>query len=128
MSDAAIANIVTGIVTITTLIIGFATLWLKLKHGVEKTEEVSEQASKVERKIDNNTVVTMAAAEAASESAAKASEATKVIDRKLNGELTRAIDNTIKPINDLIKEHISNDDARFKEIMDALSALHKNKS
>lgn len=59
MSDAAIANIVTGIVTVTTIVIGFATLWLKLKYGVEKkADEAALKAAEVEGKIDGNTQIT----------------------------------------------------------------------
>ena len=51
MSDAAIANIVTGVVTVATIVSGFLTLWAKLKYGVHKVEETSA-------KVDVNTQLT----------------------------------------------------------------------
>lgn len=51
MSDAAIASIVTGFVTVMLSLIGFLTLWAKLKYGEKKVEAVST-------KIDANTALT----------------------------------------------------------------------
>lgn len=58
MSDAAIASVVTGLVTVVTLITGFLTLWVKLRYGVEKAEEAATKAKLVEHKIDTNTQIT----------------------------------------------------------------------
>lgn len=82
MSDAAIASIVTGIVTISTMVIGFLTLWIKLRYGVEKAEEVATKAQDMEDKIDHNTTITTEAKDAAtqvqSESNARNEEMEKV--------------------------------------------------
>lgn len=51
MSDAAVATLVSGVVTIVTMLVGFLTLWVKLKYGVEKTKDV-------ESKVDHNTALT----------------------------------------------------------------------
>lgn len=58
MNDAAIANVVTGLVTITTLVVGFLTLWVKLRYGAEQAEKAARKADVVERKIDYNTTKT----------------------------------------------------------------------
>lgn len=63
MSDAAISSIVAGVLTLATMVIGFLTLWLKVKYGVDRVNAV-------EGKIDHNTNLTTQAADAA----AKASE------------------------------------------------------
>lgn len=63
MSDAAIASIVTGVVTIATMVVGFLTMMVKLKYGVDQVEAVSG-------KVDVNTAITTAT----KESADKASE------------------------------------------------------
>lgn len=51
MSDAAITSIVSGAVTVFMSLIGFFTLWAKLRYGVQKVEEASH-------KVDENTVLT----------------------------------------------------------------------
>lgn len=55
---AVVTTIVSGVVTIVVGIIGFFTLWLKLKYGVEKVDEAATNAQKVEKKIDENTRIT----------------------------------------------------------------------
>ena len=76
MSDAAVVAVVTGLVTITTMVTGFLTLWVKLKYGVRVSEEASESAklavvkadetaSIVGTKIDHNTAMTAETKEAA---------------------------------------------------------------
>lgn len=51
MSDSAVANIMTDLVTITITVVGFLTLWVKLRYGIRKTESV-------ESKLDDNTAMT----------------------------------------------------------------------
>lgn len=51
MSDAAITAIVSGVITVAGMVVGFLTLWVKIKYGVEKVKEV-------ESKVDANTVLT----------------------------------------------------------------------
>ncbi len=125
MSDAAIASIVTGIVTVATLLIGFLTLWVKLRYGEEKTD-------KVEKKIDDNTVLTKAATVAAAQSAAVAVEtatesrkATAEIAKKLNGGVDSAIEHAVKPLRDAFAEHAIVDEANMKEIRVALEELRR---
>ncbi len=101
LSDAAIASIVTGVVTITLAIIGYLNLLAKLKYGVEKAEEAATKAKQVEDKIDDNTTLTKegikavatnakVAAENASDAKDAASDAKDVasdISSRLNGAL-----------------------------------------
>lgn len=61
MSDAAITAITTVaacVVTVTTLVVGFLTLWLKMRYGAEKAEEAAAKAKVVEAKLDANTLTT----------------------------------------------------------------------
>lgn len=81
MSDGAVASLVSALVTVTTMVIGFLTLWVKLKYGTRMAEEAAvhaqtavvkaeETASAVSSKLDENTALTVEAKEAAT----KASE------------------------------------------------------
>ena len=73
MSDAAVTSIVTGVITIASMLIGFMTLWVKVRYGIDKAEAASVEATKqaivkatdVEKKIDNNTVISTSARDAA---------------------------------------------------------------
>lgn len=68
MSDAAITVVVTavvaGVIQIVGMVIGFLTLWLKLKQDVQHAKDVAlqarEAATTVERKLDENTATTEA--------------------------------------------------------------------
>ncbi len=44
MSDAAILTLVSGLVTISTMVFGFLTLWVKLRYGAAKAEEAVVKA------------------------------------------------------------------------------------
>lgn len=83
MSDAAVAAVVTGVVTVTTMVVGFLTLWVKLKYGVEITKEASEHAKKVTVKAEESV-------KKAEESAKKAEESVITVSNKIdrNTELT----------------------------------------
>lgn len=104
MSEAAITSIITGLVTITTLVIGFLTLWVKLRYGVAKAETIALQAESVENKIDHNTHLTVQAKEAAK----KASEHTVICD------------NDRKEIFTAIKDH----DARIRSLEAQMASLN----
>src|SRR5688500_5697433 len=84
MSDATIVNIVTAVVTgsitITTMIIGFLTLWVKLKYGIDQAGNAAAKAEVaagdaataargLEEKVDHNTTITTQAATKAGEAA-----------------------------------------------------------
>lgn len=65
MSDAAITTIITGLVTITTMVIGFLNMYVKLRHArlraevaAFKADEAVVKVGVVERKIDHNTSLT----------------------------------------------------------------------
>lgn len=121
MSDAAIANIVTGIVTITTIVIGFLTLWIKLRFGVE-------------RKIDDNTVTTKIgqavaatnareAATAANEASAKSDSIAKQLNGMLEERITTIVKKLVDPIATSVKEHSELDNRNMEEIKRALQEL-----
>lgn len=116
MTDAAIAHVVTGLVTITTMVIGFLTLWIKLKYGVGKAEEAATKAGEVERKIDHNTTVTT-----------ETLEKTEVVADKLNGKLEEKINTIVRchtePITAIIEAHTQQDDKNMAEIRVALGEL-----
>ena len=124
MSDSAIATIVTGLVTMVTLIVGFLTLWVRLKYG----------ADKVERKIDVNTALTKAGTEeAAANAKVAASAATKAADKadalaiQMNGGLDDRMIAIVKahtgPLAAVLESHAKQDDKHMAEIRFALGEL-----
>src|SRR5689334_13108395 len=60
VSDSAVASITASLVTIATMVIGFLTLWIKLKYGEDRDKELKAKADLVEAKIDVNTKITKA--------------------------------------------------------------------
>jgi hypothetical protein len=134
MSDAAVASIVTGIVTMTTIVVGFLTLWVKLRYGEAKVAAVEE-------KIDANTEMTKtgnanskAAAVAAKVAVQKAGDVSEdnrrkyvllnKIDQQTNGGLIAAIDASLKPLSDAFKDHVIQDEQNMGEIRKQLESIH----
>lgn len=129
MSDAAIASIATALVTIVTMVIGFLTLWLKLRYGVE------EKAKTVEKKLDQNTQITRAGQVVATTSAQIAVEAatdvksateamSRTMERKLNGGIDSAIQNTIEPMQRMMREHSAVDEKNMQEVNKKIEELN----
>lgn len=117
LSDAAVASIVTGFITIIGMVIGFLKLWVDIKYGVKK--KVEEASSK----IDQNTLITQAGTQKAvltADRAATTAETTKAtvedISRKLNGSMDEVISTAIAPIVKTIEEHAASDDKYMREI------------
>lgn len=112
MSDAAITSIVTGVVTIVTLMVGFLTLWIRLKYGIEgKTDSVS-------KKLDDNTQLTKNARDEARVSAMSATttrETVEDINRKLNGGIDSAVLTAVAPLHTALEEKI---ETKLKELTD----------
>ena len=130
MSDAAIATVITGLVTVTTIVIGFLTMWVKVKYGNDQTRRMAERTESVESKIDDNTRITQAGArsavinaQAASNAAISAKEATDTlsenVNRKLNGGLDHAINSALEPIKRLLEDH----DEERKDIRSIVETL-----
>ena len=131
MSDSAVMVLVSGLITITTMIVGFLTLWVKLKYGADKVEK---QVDVIGKKVDANTEVTLAGTSEASYNARVAAKtasvaATKVheINTKLNGELDEKIAKIVgiqlEPLYSTIKAHVEQDDKNMVEIRTALGEL-----
>lgn len=131
MTDATIANIVTATVTIVTMVVGFLTLWVKLKYSVEKVQ-------KVEDKLDDNTRVTRAgnvltesSAKAAATHAATAAAKAEALSSQLNGKLEERMEALIKqqlePIIDMLKDHVVKDETSFAEVKEHLGKLAASK-
>lgn len=123
MSDAAIATIAAAAVTITTMVIGFLSLWVKLKYGVQQVKEASdkaeeaaraasEKAKTVEEKLDANTNTT------------KSVDAkTDTIVKQTNGammRLTSLVEDTVLRVSKL-EEYNRQSNHR---LADAVNALH----
>lgn len=129
MSDAAITAIVSGFITITGMVIGFLTLYIKLRYGVEKAEEAAVKASVVEGKIDKNTELTRAGTASAAEAAADAAKKTEELSKQMNGSLDSRIRTIVKdhtdPLMAALKTHTEQDDAAMKEIRDGMAELNR---
>ena len=129
MSDAAIANIVTGLVTITTIVVGFLTMWVKLKHGAAMAEEAAVKAKVVENKIDANTVLTAKTTAAAVDAAKDAKIAAQDLSKQMNGALddriNRIVQQHVAPLLKAFKEHNDQDDRNMASIMRAINELKK---
>lgn len=118
MSDAAITTIVSGVITavltLVPMVIGFLTLWVRLKYGVEKAEEAAKKAKAVEEKIDNNTQLTKEGTEAATANAKKAADAvtqaaekTEAADKKKLEILQEIAEQTNGMLGQNVKDAVS---------------------
>lgn len=116
MSDAAVATIVSGVVTVVTLSIGFLTLWIKLRYGANQAEKAATKAEIVENKLDINTKITKAGikcaddnAKAAVGAAVEARAATESmaqdVARKLNGGIDDAVEKAVAPVREMMLRH-----------------------
>lgn len=125
MSDPAIATIVTGLVTITTMIVGFLTLWVKLRYGVES--KITANTELTRAGTATATANAKIAASAASIAAEKAVLTENKITSMLNGELDTRMRGIVKEsfdvLNTTFSAHAEQDDKNMKEIRDALSGL-----
>lgn len=93
MSDGAIASITAALITITTMVIGFMTLWVKLKYGVKTAESV-------ETKVDHNTAMT------------------ERIEQQTNGVLTTRLDQLDEHASRILT--LEKDVAAIKNSLDGL--------
>ena len=136
MSDGAIATLVSGIITITTMVVGFLTMWVKLKYGAAQTEMVAEKTTIVEGKIDANTALTKAGMEAAITSAVNAANAARTAANRaeeLSGQLNGALEvkvativkNHVDPLVKSFKEHNDQDQRNMDRIEKALQDISK---
>lgn len=89
MSDAAVNVLVAGVLQALLAIVGFFTLWIKVKYGTDAAKTASNRAEAsatvaatkvaiVEDKIDANTVIT-----------AQTKASTEKIERQTNGAMNR---------------------------------------
>lgn len=127
MSDAAIASIVTGCVTMMGLLVGFLTMFVKLRYNADKADEVST-------KVDKNTEVTKLGiaeasshAQAAADAASNAATQTTSLAEQLNGKLEAKIEGIVaahvRPILTAMGDHSAQDDKNMAEIRKALGEL-----
>lgn len=130
MSDAAIATLVAAVVTILGQLITFLTLWVRLKYGEKKTEELSQKTDVVGDKIDHNTELTKrgttaatANAKAAAATAVVAVRNTEVLKGKLNGGVDSAVRSALEPIQKLIEDHTAADEKSVGEVNEKLAKL-----
>ncbi len=124
MSDSAITTIASSIVTVILGLIGFATLWLKIKYGTEQAEKAAvkaeiavAQAVVVEKKIDNNTVISTEAKHAAQNA-----------ERQTNGVMT-GYDSHIASLVERTEAHqnrIAALESQIITLQSAVDSVNKN--
>ncbi len=116
MSDAAITSIVSGVITVTTIVVGFLAMWVKLRYGAEQAKQAKEAAEVMTEKIEDNTTITRAglkvaatdakaAVTAVTEARAAAEQMGRHLDKKLNGGLDHTIANALDPIKKALEGH-----------------------
>lgn len=119
MSDAAVATIVTGLVTTTTVIVGFLTMWVKLKYGVESKIDRNTELTQVG--TDNAAANAKAAVGAANVAAEKAVATEDRIATMLNGALDARIRAVVKECLDPLEAGM----AEVRALVDELKGLTK---
>ncbi len=98
-----------GFVTIALGLIGFATLWLKIKYGTEQAAEkatmaadsateAARKATLVEEKLDQNTVISTQAKDAAQ----KAERQTNGVMTGYDSHITRLVETTVEHHNRIV--------------------------
>lgn len=124
MSDAAIMSLVSGAVTVTTLVVGFLTLWARLRYGVQEVGEKVDDNTRITRAGTTAAATNAAAATAAATQARRTTEAiAQNIERKLNGGIDAAVAEAVAPIRQVIEEHARADEETTKAVESRLAAL-----
>lgn len=121
MSDAAVVTLVSGLVTVTTIVTGFLTLWIKIKYGVEKAQEAADTANvvegkmnAVEGKVDENTLITERIEK---QTNGPLTQKVAELERKFNGRVSQIEDHAIR-VNAL--------EVRIERVMLSIDSLSKN--
>lgn len=120
MSDAAITTIVTGVITIATIVGTWITMWLKLRYGLERGEEIARKAVEVEHKVDQNTQITSIAKDAAF----KAAEHAEDCDNRW-----KELDSTWEKVNFALQDHQSRIlalEGKFAALQTQVESVGKN--
>jgi predicted nucleic acid-binding Zn-ribbon protein len=74
-----------------TMLVGFLTMWLKLRYGAEKAEEAAVKATAVEKKIDDNTVISIDAKNAAQQAEKQTNGAMSRFDHQVKDHQARIV-------------------------------------
>lgn len=120
MSDAAVATIVTGLVTIVTTVCGVMTLWLKLKENTKKLDKNTEITKEGTAVVVESAI---AAADRASVASDKADRLLEHLNGKLEDKITRIVKSHTEPIIAVMSAHAQQDDKNMAEIREALGEL-----
>lgn len=123
MSDAAVAAITAALVQMTFMIVGFLTLWAKLKYGVKEAQasakiaaesatKAADKAEVVEKKLDANTVTTN-----------EVSTKTDTIVRQTNGTMDQVHMLIAQVASRVDKLEEYNRDSAHR-LLDAINAVH----
>jgi uncharacterized coiled-coil DUF342 family protein len=117
MSDAAVTTIVTGLVTIIISVVGFLTMWVKLKYGAGEAVKAAHNVQRVESKIDKAAT----AAEVVATNLAHNTELTSRIEKQTNGPLSEKLE--------LIEDHstrIAALEAKVEGVKATIDTVNKN--
>lgn len=116
MSDAAVASIVGGVITIVTLVVGFLTLWVKLKYGVTKLEEAAKTGAENKLAVAENTQLTRRNTSAVDNVASQ-------LNGALDDKVTRIIKDHTEPLVKAFEAHNRQDQANMDRIETAIKEL-----
>lgn len=116
MSDSAIFTICGAVIQVALIVVGFLTLWVKLKYGAEKAEQI-------EGKIDDNTHITRTQTKAATAAAVAAAKKADEVNAKLNGGVDDAIRKAIEPVSRALADHAETDEKNMAGILRAIGEL-----
>lgn len=120
MSDAAITNICTTILTLGMGVIGFVTLWVKLRYGQNRTDAKLESNARL---TTAGTARADAAVEHAREAASCAQEASAGIASKLNGGIDDSISKAVAPLKDELQAQYAKSCAELIDVREKFEVL-----
>ena len=124
MSDASITSIVTGVVTVTTLIIGVITLLIKQRTTDIKLDKNTELTKYGTAQALKNAQVASVAVNEAKEAAKYASEnLVQILNGSLDDRMRSIVKEHTEPIIKAFADHNEQDDRNMKEIRQSLVEL-----
>lgn len=130
MSDAAVIALITGVGTIVVTVVGFLTVWLKLRYGVEPKIDTNTEVTKAGTKaaFDNAKVAATAATAAAQKALATEDKITDLLNGQLDIRIRTIVKECFDPLSSAVSAHAEQDEKNMAEIRKALDELkgHKN--
>lgn len=118
-----------GLVTITTMVVGFLTLWVKLKYGVEFKIDSNTEITRAGTKVatDNAKIAAVAASAAAQKATATEDKITDMLNGQLDNKIRTIVKECFDPLSNAVSAHAGQDEKNMAEIRKALDELKDSK-